>query len=244
MSSPHAPTSFHLFNSLPAELRFQIYRLGSQPRVVSIAYDGLTDRCQTTTKPPAIMQVSREAREEASHWYHRAFSTYSRPGEYVYFNPVLDVLYFPRPDSLLGYDDAARDFSQRVRDTPLVRSLAIDHVRPDVIRPWEPYNKLCLLQGFVNLTHTYLVFAEQDDSGSGARRGSEIELIDPRGDVSDVMRLIDGVIESFVHEVGPTVCGLGVERGVEDQMYTMPFLEPKAKVSRGWRESSNVVQCV
>ena len=77
-----------------------------------------------------------EARAEASRWYRRAFRTHSRPGEYTYFNPDLDVLYFPRPDSLLGYDDAARDFGQRVRDAPLVRSLAIDHVRPDAIRPW------------------------------------------------------------------------------------------------------------
>ncbi|CAK7270046.1 hypothetical protein SEPCBS57363_003903 [Sporothrix epigloea] len=154
--------SFRYFQDLPAELRIKIWRMSRQPRVVEVWYDADVDCCQTTSRPPAILHVNREARAEAMHqgWYRRAFRTRSRPRDhYIYFSSALDVLYLPR-HGLMGYDDAARDFAVHVRDTvEHVRALAIDHVRADTIRPWEPYNKLMLLFSFPHIQETILVVA-------------------------------------------------------------------------------------
>lgn len=154
--------SFMYFQDLPAELRIKIWRISRQPRVVEVWYDADADCCQTTSRPPVILQVNREARAEAIHqgWYRRAFRTRSHPRDhYIYFSSALDVLYLPR-HGLMGYDDAARDFAVHVRDTvEHVRALAIDHVRADTIRPWEPYNKLMLLFSFPHIQETILVVA-------------------------------------------------------------------------------------
>ncbi|CAK7244348.1 MAG: hypothetical protein STHCBS139747_005886 [Sporothrix thermara] len=152
--------SFNHFSDLPTEIRIKIWRLSLQPRVVEVWYDADADCCRTTSRPPALLHVNREARAEALHqgWYRRAFRTSSRPRDhYIYFSSALDVLYLPR-HGLMGYDDAARDFAVHVRDTAEhVRALAIDHVRADTIRPWEPYNKLMLLFSFPHIQEAILV---------------------------------------------------------------------------------------
>ncbi|CAK7274874.1 hypothetical protein SEPCBS119000_006396 [Sporothrix epigloea] len=161
--------SFRHFQDLPAELRIKIWRASCRPRVVKVWYDADADCCQTASRPPAILHVNREARAEALHqgWYRRAFRTRSRPRDhYIYFSPALDLLYIPR-HGLMGYDDAARDFAVHVRDTvEHVRALAIDHVRSDAIRPWEPYNKLMLLFSFPHIRETILVVAPSSLPGS------------------------------------------------------------------------------
>jgi hypothetical protein len=233
--------SFPLFSYLPIELRFEIWRLSCQPRVVEVEYDTMADRVRTPTRPPAVLHVHRESRAEAlGRWYELAFSS---NGYYVPFSPALDVLYVPRPRNGMGYNDGARDLGTRFpASAARVSRLAIDHVRPDLIRPWEPYNKLCLLQSFASVTHAYLVFGLEQEGGRGEGSG-EIELIDPRGDVSSIMRLIDGVVQSFCHEAGPVVCGLGAC----DEAWPMPavpHLEPKSKVIRSWTESEIAVHCM
>lgn len=171
--------SFTYFSALPAELRIAIYRLSLEPRVIEVWYDADADCCRTTAQTPALLHVSREARAEALHkgWYRRAFRTSSRPRDhYIYFSSALDVLYLPR-HGLMGYDATARDFTVHVRDTAdHVRALAIDHVRTDTIRPWEPYNKLMLLLSFPNVEETMLVVGGRGTSSydrSVVRRRSQ-----------------------------------------------------------------------
>ncbi|KAJ4414310.1 hypothetical protein N0V85_003203 [Neurospora sp. IMI 360204] len=42
----------------------------------------------------------------------------------------------------MGYSETARDFGRYVLNTTeLVKNLAIDHVRPEIRRPWETYSK-------------------------------------------------------------------------------------------------------
>lgn len=247
--------SFNRFSDLPAELRITIWRLSRQSRVVEVWYDADADCCRTTARPPALLHVNRESRAEALHkdWYRRCFRTSSHPRDhYIYFSPALDVLYLPR-HGLMGYDDTARDFTVHVRDTAEhVRALAIDHVRTDTIRPWEPYNKLMLLLSFPHVQEAMLVVgSSQSQSQSSSpsspsspppglagqpydrrafrRRSQEsiesaasvnthssssslstttsqpskgdVVLVDPQGDASAIMEVINNVIESFSREI-------------------------------------------
>ncbi len=222
---------------LPPELRFSIWKLSCQPRIVEVRYDADTQRCRTTAKPPGILRVSREARQEGLFLYKRAFRTAGHR-KYIYFSPRLDILYLPR-HGLMGYSDTARDFNDYVTDTAdHVWSLAIDHVKIDIIRPWEPYNKLCLLQSFPNLKSAFLVLgAEQDQVGSG-----EIELVDPKDDPAAIIRLIDNVIESFCYEIGPVDRALWMD--LDRVVPRMPSLTPKSKVvARGLLGNSRLVDC-
>ncbi|KAK3324603.1 hypothetical protein B0T19DRAFT_444011 [Cercophora scortea] len=194
--------TFTLFGALPAELRLQIWRQSCQPRVVEVRYSEDDDRCYSTTKPPAILQVCTEARDECSRHYVKAFGTESYEGN-IYFLPTLDILYLPRCGDM-GYGDTARDFSQYVLDTvEHVHSLAIDHVKPEIRRPWETYNKFCLMRNFPDLNETFLILGSGPDDRDDDRDG-QIEFVDPRGDPLAIMRLMENVKESFIYEVGPT----------------------------------------
>jgi len=191
-----APQSFPLFSFLPAELRIQIWQESCSPRVVEVRYSQQLGRCLTTTKPPAILQATRESRHEGLRLYVRAFRTtqqqqqqeaiesYSlspsrRPERQeesdespslpsIFFHPELDILYLPRCGNM-GYDDTARDFSQYVVDTVQhVHAVAIDHVKPEIRRPWETYNKYCLLRNFPKLRETFLVISTPSSSASSS----------------------------------------------------------------------------
>ena len=233
--------TFFLFSSLPAELRVEIWRLSCQARVVEVHYDQDTDRCLSHTKPPSILHVNREAREEALMLYQKAFVTESQL-DYIYFCPALDTLYLPR-HGLMGYDDTAREFNKLVVNTSAhVQSLAIDHVKTDIIRPWEPYNKFCLLQNFPNLTEAFLVVGSDPDAMDSSY-GDEVELVEPKGDTAAVIRLVDDVVASFCREIEPVGWGLDCHDPVLSQP-TIPSLIPKSKAfHHGSLEFGSAISC-
>ncbi|KIH88867.1 hypothetical protein SPBR_07630 [Sporothrix brasiliensis 5110] len=250
--------SFKRFSDLPAELRVSIWRLSRQPRVVEVWYDADADCCRTTARPPALLHVNREARAEALHqdWYRRAFRTSSHPRDhYIYFSPTFDVLYLPR-HGLMGYDDTARDFTLHVRDTAEhVRALAIDHVRTDTIRPWEPYNKLMLLLSFPHVQEAMLVVGSQTmpaasppsqspvgrlhDRRTLRRRSHEsiesistpskgdVVLVDPQGDTSAIMEVINNVIESFSREIEAVAAASDHSIGIDNSSNSSTSPLPK-----------------
>lgn len=208
-----APARFPLFPYLPIELRLQIWRHSCQGRVVSVRYEEETDRCVTTTKPPAVLQTCRESRAEGLLVYRQAFSTKSHPHSAIYFSPRLDVLYLPRHGSM-GYSNTARNFGQYVFDsTDHVYSLAVDHVNPVVRKQWETYNKYCLIKNFPNLREIFLVLGI-DGGGDELKKntiasacppgGEQVEFVDPKGDAEAICKkLMEGVHESFEYEVHP-----------------------------------------
>lgn len=191
-------TSFPQFSRLPPELRLQIWRYSRQPRVVEVIYDSATDTCTSTAKPPALLHVCHESRHEGLRAYRKTFGTKSSPPS-IYFDPSTDVLYLPRHGDM-GYDEAARDFTQRVNDMANVTTLAIDHVPPDIRRPWEAYNKYCLIQSFPKLREAILVLGYEDEHRPRRRR-SEMEFIEPAQDPAYVSQLLADVHESFCFEV-------------------------------------------
>lgn len=234
MSPPTTTTSPALFTPfpfLPTELRLEIWRLSHTPRVVSVLYSLTHDRCIPSTPPPAIAHVCRESRYEALRGdYVLAFSTPSHPSPSIWFSPALDTLYIPRWGDL-GYADAARDFAQHVLHTaPHVRRLAIDHVRPEIRRPWETYSKYWLMRGFPLLREAFLVLgSEEDVTGSSGQGQGQIEFVDPRGSWDEIRGVMDKVKASFGCEVGmECVCW---DDGLLDLGMGGPCLEliPKTK---------------
>lgn len=228
------PTLFTPFPFLPTELRLSIWRLSHTPRVVSVRYSLTHDRCLSSTPPPSIAHVCRESRYEALHsnFYVLAFSTPSHPTPSIWFSPSLDTLYIPRWGHL-GYADAARDFAHHVLDTaPYIRRLAIDHVRPEVRRPWETYSKYWLMRGFPLLREAFLVLgAEDEDVVNGGGQG-QIEFVDPRGGWDEIRGVMDKVKASFGCEVGmECVCWDDGDGLLDLGMGVGPCLEliPKAK---------------
>jgi len=227
MSTSLPLTSFTPFPFLPTELRLEIWRLSHTPRVVSVRYSLSHDRCLPSTPPPAIAHTCRESRYEALRaGYVLAFGTRTHPAT-VWFAPDLDTLYVPRWGRL-GYADAARDFARNVLDTTEhVRRLAIDHVRPEIRRPWETYSKYWLMRGFPYLREAFLVLGADD----GVEGRGQIEFVDPRGSWRDIRAVMDKVKASFSCEVGSEcVCWDGLDLGQGG-----PCLEliPKAKAMQG-----------
>jgi len=243
LETPSAMPSFSLFGALPTELRFAIWRLSCQSRVVEVRYDDGLDRCHTTTKPPALLHVNREARDEAMNWYQRAFQTRTRD-EYIYFCATLDVLYLPR-HSPMGYDVVAREFDDYILHTAEhIQELAVDHVTADVLRPWEPYNKLCLLQGFPNLRHAYMVIGSEGERTGGHDKTGSIELTlrEPEADPFAVTQIMDEVTESFYRELELGAWDLKADETAE-LVSPVPLLVPKSKSLRSWGEYSQMVAC-
>ncbi|KAK3352283.1 hypothetical protein B0T25DRAFT_419797, partial [Lasiosphaeria hispida] len=190
--------SFSLFSLLPAELRLAIWRQSCHPRVVEVRYSPNEDRCLTTTKPPVTLHVCRESRYEGLRLYTRAFGTKTHE-PFIYFAPDADILYVPRWGDM-GYADTARYFGHYVLGTAEhVHCLAIDHVNPEIRRPWETYSKFCLMRNFPHLRETLLILS---DDHHGHCEG-QIEFVDPRGDQEDVMQVMENVRESFCCELGP-----------------------------------------
>ncbi|KAL1836467.1 hypothetical protein VTJ49DRAFT_5127 [Mycothermus thermophilus] len=115
---PSSPREFTLFLHLPPELRIQIYRHACHPRITVLDYDPITNSFHCPTPPPALLQVSREARAEGLRLYRRcpldllphelpaddsfpddqfAIIGGLREQRYFYHHPDFDTLYVPRP---------------------------------------------------------------------------------------------------------------------------------------------------
>ncbi|TLS27171.1 hypothetical protein PpBr36_04595 [Pyricularia pennisetigena] len=256
--------SFSLFTALPTELRLEIWRLTFQPRAVEVRYQPETDECRTITHPPAVLQVCRESREEALRFYHKCFGTKTQE-PLIYFNSSIDILYIPRHRPM-GYDDTSRDFAECILDTAEhVKMLAVDHVLPDVKRPWETYNKLCLMLGLPNLKEAYMIISTESDNGeSGA--GMEIEIIDPKEDQEAILKVMKDIEETYSHELGEIQWEQEAQEAFEDDAaqdggslsgehshshhhhhhhhLSYPPIVPKAKISHGWEKHGSMVRCI
>ncbi|ETS83750.1 hypothetical protein PFICI_05626 [Pestalotiopsis fici W106-1] len=224
-------SSFHLFSSLPTEIRLEIWQYScSSPRVVEVYYDAKLDQCTTITPPPAILQACSEARREALRIYKPLFGTSTHRAR-IYFHPQLDTLYIPRPPSM-GYDDNARDFAELCTGASEVVNLALDHVNPAIRKPWETYNKYALMSSFPKVMEVYLVLDSVvncdravGNNGNSAKHGF-IKLAEPLGDPTEICKLLQDVKMSFTYEVGADFGTDGGAEGVPEP----PVLVLKAKV--------------
>ncbi|KAI1142134.1 hypothetical protein F5Y05DRAFT_409282 [Hypoxylon sp. FL0543] len=231
--------SFTLFSLLPTELRLHIWRHTCHPRVVEVLYDSQNDRCTTPTAPPAILHACQESRFEALRIYKRSFGTKSHEPR-IYFCPDIDTLYLPRP-KFMGYDDALRSFTELVLNTDDTVNLAIDYVKPTIRRPWETYNKYALMQSFPKVKEVNLVLDTETAAEEDTHEDHEdIGLVDPRGDMSALCRLLSAVKESFLYEVGSNY----TVGDTKEDFFEQPVLPPlvlKSKVMTPHRDRGMAV---
>lgn len=187
---------------------------------------------QTTTTfissaaPPTLLSVCAEARAQALTIYKLSFATSTSPGT-VYFSPTRDTLYFPRCREM-GYDATARDFTTLVSETgaqkpPVlpqdtkdiwenVCSIALDYVDINIKRPWESYNKACLIRSFPRLEEVILVVGKStemspttainhlddvEEHGRRPRSTDNVTFIQPRFDPEKLFRWWAGFRQNF-----------------------------------------------
>ncbi|KAK8079929.1 hypothetical protein PG997_007747 [Apiospora hydei] len=220
--------SFHLFSALPLEIRWQIWRLSCQPRVVEVSYKSDEDCCRTTTEPPPVFHVCRESRQEASRLYKTLFGTRTHEPR-IYFHPAIDTLYLPRPP-YMGYDDACRDFAELVTDITEVQNLALDHVNPAIRRPWETYNKYVLMQSFTHVTEVYLVLDSNSDPTPDLNKHGFLKLTEPIGDPTSISQLLADLKDSFTYEAGASFSDDKMDEGHAKA----PPLVLKSKISSSY----------
>lgn len=194
-----ALSAMHLFSSLPAEIRLEIWQYSCPQRVVEVTYNAEQGRCTTTTPLPSVLNTCSESRNEALRIYKRLFSTKTHEG--ILFCPSIDVLYLPRP-AKMGYDNSSRDFASLVSGAHEVENLALDHVNPITRRPWETYNKYVLMQSFPQVKEVFLILdSESKHEPEGIAHGF-VQLADPGCDNASVCKLLADVKESFTFELG------------------------------------------
>lgn len=99
----------------------------------------------------------------------------------------------------MGYDESVRDFKNLVLD-PMgllseVRHIAMDHVNPEIKRPWESYNKAMCLRGFRKLEEVTLVLANE-----GVPCNPELQFQEPKVDPERLLRIWYYFRQSFLVE--------------------------------------------
>jgi 2EXR family len=221
---------FPLFPSLAPELKIKIWQHACQPRTVTVRYDSERDKCLSSSPPPAILQASHESRTEAQKEYKLCFGTASHPAR-IYFNPYHDTLYLPRHREM-GYDETLRDFRTIVKDEGIldeVRRLAIEHVDPEVKRPWESYNKASLLREFRRLQEVVLVLLTAKDEKNGLDEG--VVFVEPKGQLEALLRMWIDFRQSVVIEekLLESVCR---EMGKAYESWSLPSVTIRSKMLR------------
>ena len=125
-------STFHFFPRLPQDLRVQIWQLATTPRILKLNlnpdYYGRHNRSRiqgywSPTLPPAMIQVSQEARKYSS--YHKAFISNDSSPRYIWTDFTHDILQI-RPYLISELLDTTE------RD-------AIQHIRIDLMNDYKGY---------------------------------------------------------------------------------------------------------
>lgn len=199
-------STFSLFPEFAAELRLKIWRqVCSTARVVEARYNADEDRFISTSSPPVVLHVCREARHEALRIYKLYFGTSSAASR-IYFHSSLDTLYLPRYRKM-GYDETLRDFKSylaKPEELDSIRRLALDHVDVKVKRPWEGYNKAVWIRSFTRLEQLTLVLCSEaaiggEDPADDASVGN-LEFVEPQENPETIQCILEDFKRSFTQE--------------------------------------------
>lgn len=137
----------------------------------------------------------------------------------------------------MGYDSSLRDFRSSVTDAPSlldeVRSVAVDHVRGDIKRPWEAYNKASFIRSFPKLEEIIIVLSDEAEEGIGVNE--KVEFVEPKGDPERLLMVWYYFRQSFLQEerLLEEVCK---ESGREYEVFTLPVVRIRRKVRKGCDE--------
>ncbi len=231
MHPPKLPlVTFHPFPSLPLELRLKIWQAACNiSRTLTLTYSSDKDVFHCKTQPPTSFSVSHESRQQALRVYSLCFGTKTSPPK-IYFNPYHDILYTPRCREM-GYDHMLRDLPSLIIDTPnildKVRYIAVDHVDPDIKRPWESYNKASFIRSFPNLEEVVLVL----DTKANISSEEEVEMVEPKVNPERLLKIWYYFRQSFLGEerILEDVCRSNFQ---EYQVFCLPTVRIREKVGR------------
>ncbi|PMD36136.1 hypothetical protein L207DRAFT_515861 [Hyaloscypha variabilis F] len=227
------PTAFPLFALLPTELRQKIFfHATAAHRTLPLTYDPSTKTFHSPTPPPTLLSTTHSSRLAALNRYALSFGTTTSSPK-IYFNPQCDTLYLPRHLEM-GYDSTLRDFRRLVIDPTSrldeVRSVAVDHVRGDIKRPWEAYNKAFFIRSFPKLEEVIIVLNDEEDDEINVNE--EVEFVELKGDPERLLKVWYYFRQSFLEEekLLEEVCK---ESGREYVAFSLPMLRIKRKVKKG-----------
>ena len=134
----------------------------------------------------------------------------------------------------MGYDSTLRDFRSLVHDPSSllseVHSVAIDHVRGDIKRPWEAYNKASFIRSFPNLKEIVVVLNDEGDEEIDVNE--QVQFVEPEGDPERLLQVWYYFQQSFLQEekVLEEVCR---ESGREYVVFQLPVVRIRRKVRKG-----------
>jgi len=135
----------------------------------------------------------------------------------------------------MGYDSTLRDFRSLVHDPSSllseVRSVAVDHVRGDIKRPWEAYNKACFVRSFPKLEEIIIILNDEQGGEGEIGVNEEVEFVEPKGDPERLLMVWYFFRQSFLQEerVLEEVCR---ESGREYEVFNLPVVRIKKKVRK------------
>jgi hypothetical protein len=136
----------------------------------------------------------------------------------------------------MGYDSTLRDFRCLVSDPfsllDEVRSVAVDHVRGEIKRPWEAYNKASFIRSFPKLEEIIIVLDDENGEGEGEIEShEEVNFVEPKGDPERLLMVWYAFQQSFLQEekVLEEVCR---ESGRAYEVFNLPVVKIRRKVRK------------
>lgn len=247
---------FHLFSQLPTELRLNIYSLSLPQRILTIHYEAASNKFVSPTALPALLSTCVESRYVAKKWFGLYFGTASSEPR-IYFSPLLDTVYLPRCGQM-GYDENFRILKSLIKENGAenkdgneehephkldqLHRLAIDHVDPNLKRPWESYYKASFLRGFPCLRELILVLSPGEEktdpsvAPSAPPTGPVVTTLrDPRLPPEAILQIWWCFRKTFAIEE-QVLKGVCQELGTDYSGFSLPTIRIKAKevMSRCW----------
>lgn len=133
------PPKFHLFPSLPPEIRTQIWAQAcSQPRTIEVLQSRsgpILSSPYSSAPIPAPLHVSRESRDEALNHYQLAFTNTLTASPGIYVNFTTDTIFFGHRCDFFSLLKSAR--CGFLRGLNEIRYLAVAALRYREIRNWD-----------------------------------------------------------------------------------------------------------
>ena len=112
-----------------------------------------------------------------------------------------------------------------------MRSVAVDHVRGDIKRPWEAYSKASFIRSFPNLEDIIIVLNDEEQGEIGVNE--QVEFLESKEDPEKLLMVWYYFRQSFFQEE-KLVEEVFREMGKEYMRFNLPVVRIRRKVRKGY----------